>query len=287
MINILKNKYISLEVDTNGAEAIHLYHKGVSYLRERDEVWNRTSPILFPIVGRLKDGYAMYDGKRIVLSVHGFIASREFKVLEKSDERIVLFDRYDDDTLKLYPFKYEMKVIYQLNGKSYDTIIYVKNVDDVSFKYNIGGHPGINCPLFKGERFEDYRIFFNKKETFKSPSLAEGGTLDFDHPYSEFINIDQINLDYKYFLIDAIVNRNLKSDKIYLLNQNDHGIKLTYKGFNTIAFWTRPGSKFLCFEPWKGYADMYNSNHDFLTKDDLVEILPGEEKEVSFNLEIV
>ena len=287
MIYKIKNKYLTLEVDSEGAEAIHLVYKGINYLRERDEVWDRTAPILFPIVGRLKDGVAYYEGKKITLGVHGFAAHRHFNLKEITEDKITLSDRYDEETLKLYPFKYEIEVTYALNNKSYSTIIKVKNVDKVSYKYNIGGHPGITCPLFKGEEFNDYRIVFNKKETFSSPSIFKGCMLDFDHPYVEFDSINQIDLDYKYFLVDAIVNRNLKSDRISLLNKDDHGITFTYNGFNTIAFWTRPGSKYLCFEPWCGYADLYNTNQDFLTKPDLIEIKPGEEKEVSFNIEIV
>ena len=287
MIYTIKNKYLTLDLDSQGAEAIHLVYKGINYLRERDEVWDRTAPILFPIVGRLKDGYAYYEDKKITLGVHGFAASREFKVINIKDDEITFFDKYDKETLSLYPFKYELYVTYRLNQKSYDTIIKVKNIDDVSYKYNVGGHPGIVCPLNKCEEFNDYHILFNKKETFASPSIAGGCMLDFDHPSFEFININRIDLDYKYFLVDAIVNRNLKSDVICLLNQNDHGIKFTYNGFNTIAFWTRPGSKYLCFEPWHGYADLYDTNQDFLTKPDLINIMPGEVKEVSFNIEII
>lgn len=287
MINEIKNKYVSLIVDSEGAEVIHFYHNGVDYIRSRDEVWDRSAPILFPIVGRLKDGWADYNGKRITLGVHGFTSSRNFSIYSLKEDEIVLYDKYDESTLSKYPFKYEMYVTYRLSGKSFDTIIKVKNIDDVNYKYNIGGHPGINCPLFEGEAFEDYRIVFNKKETFASASIVNGCMLDFDHPYLEFVGINQINLDYKYFLIDAIVNKELASDKIYLLNKEDKGIRFTYNGFNTIAFWTRPGSKFICFEPWHGYADLYNTNHDFLTKPDLIEIAPNEEKEVSFNIEIV
>ena len=287
MIYTIKNKYLTLEVDSLGAEAIHLVYKGVNYLRERDEVWDRTAPILFPIVGRLKDGVAYYNGKTIKLGVHGFAASRNFKLKELKEDSISLIDQYDEETLSVYPFKYELEVTYKLVKKSYETIIKVRNIDSVSYKYNIGGHPGIVCPLFKGEEFNDYRIVFNKKETFKSASIVNGCMLDFDHPYVEFEGIRQIDLDYKYFLVDAIINRNLKSDQICLLNKDDHGISFTYKGFNTIAFWTRPGSKYLCFEPWHGYADLYDTNQDFLTKPDLIEIKPGEEKEVSFNIEII
>ena len=287
MIQTIKNKYVTLEVDSLGAEALHFVYKGINYLRERDEVWDRTAPILFPIVGRLKDGYAFYNEKKIILGVHGFAAHRDFEVVDKKDDEITFYDKYDEKTLNVYPFKYELYVTYKLNKKSYDTIIKVKNIDNVSYKYNIGGHPGIVCPLFKGEEFNDYHIIFNKQETFASPSIVSASMLDFDHPSFEFINIDRIDLDYKYFLVDAIVNRNLKSDVICLLNSDNHGIKFTYNGFNTIAFWTRPGAKYLCFEPWHGYADLYDTNQDFLTKPDLIEIKPGEEKVVSFNIEIV
>ena len=287
MIYTIKNKDIEMTIDSFGAEALSIKCKGVDYLRTRDEVWNKTAPILWPIVGRLKDKWAMYDGKKLQMEVHGFLSKREWKLLELNTSSITFSNKYDTDTLSQYPFKYEAYVTYALNGKNVETKIKIKNIDEVSYKYNIGGHPGFKCPIFDGEEFEDYRIVFNKKETFASPSIVDASMLDFDHPAAEFIDVDHIDLDYKYFAVDAIVNKNLKSSRVCLLNKNGKGIAFTWKGFNTLAFWTRPGSKFICFEPWKGYADLYTTDHDFLKKPDLVEIKPNEEKEVSYNIEIL
>ena len=189
MIYELKNKNLKLEVDSFGAEAIHLVYKGINYLRDRDEVWDRTAPILFPIVGRLKDGYSYYNDFKIELGVHGFAAHRDFKLKEIKDDEIIFIDTYDDDTLKLYPYKYQLEVSYKITKNKVTTSIKVTNLDEVSYKYNIGGHPGFVCPLFKGENFEDYRIIFNQKETFASPSIVNASTLDFDHPSFEFIHI--------------------------------------------------------------------------------------------------
>lgn len=284
MIYELKHNNILLKVDSSGAEAICLIYKDIHILRSKDEIWGRTAPLLFPNVGCLKDNYTIIEGKKYPLTKHGFLRDSEFDLFYKDESSITLVNKCNDKTLSMFPFKYEAYVTYTISEKKVKTAIKIKNVDEVSFKYNIGGHPGFNCPFYKDESFNDYKIIFEEEETFDSPSYCDG-LWDFDNPFVSFKKIKDIKLDYKYFMIDAFFIKNIKSKKVSLLNKEGKGINFYFEGFNTLAFWTKPNAKYLCLEPWCGYDDLIESDHIFNKKDDLIEIKPGEEKEVSYCIE--
>ena len=286
MLYKLSNDSLLLEVNNHGAEVNKLIIDGVSIIRTKDEVWGRSAPFLFPIVGCLKDGYTIINGKEYHITKHGFLRDHDLKLLSKSNNSLEFIDKYSDESLKMFPFKYEAYIKYELLNKAVKTTIKIKNVDEVAFSYNIGGHPGFNCPLFDNEAFEDYRIVFEKSETFDAPLLAND-LLDFSKPVHSFNNIKEINLDYKYFIPDALVLKNVKSKVVSLLNKEGKGIRFSYDGFQTIAFWTKPKNKYLCIEPWNGYDDLVSSNHIFSQKAELIEIMPGEEKEVSYTIELI
>lgn len=283
MIYSINNGFIKLDVDNHGAEAIRLFFHDLNLLRTKDDVWGRTSPILWPIVGNLKDKYTIINGKTYEMKNHGFLRDRDWEVVKHDNNRLVLVNYYDDETLKRFPFKYKAQMEYVSNKESLKVIIRIKNIDEVDFCYNIGAHPGFRCPLFDGEQFEDYRIVFKNKETFDAPSYKKG-LWDFNKPAFIFKNAKEIKLDYKYFQIDALVIKNIKSKEVSLLNKDNHGIVFRFNGFNTLAFWTIPNNQYICFEPWNGYDDLIDSDHEFVKKDDLIYIKPNEEKEVSYEI---
>ena len=286
MLYKIANKSFILEVNSYGAEANSLVYNSLDILRKKDEIWGRIAPLLFPIVGCLKDGYTIIDGKKYSITKHGFLRDHDLKLVEKTDSKITLVDRYTIDTLKMFPFKYEAYVTYELFDNSVKTTIKIKNVDNVSFKYNIGGHPGFRCPLYDDESFEDYRIVFDREESFYTPTY-ENDLWNFKKPNYTFDKVKEIKLDYKYFIPDAFVVKGVKSRTVSLLNKKSKGIRFHFDGFNTIAFWTKPNNKYLCFEPWNGYDDLVCSDHDYNKKEELIEIKPGEEKEVSYTIEVI
>ena len=61
----IHNEYLTLTVDTHGAEAVSLKNAaGEELLWQADPaVWERHAPILFPWTGKLKDGSFTHGGK--------------------------------------------------------------------------------------------------------------------------------------------------------------------------------------------------------------------------------
>lgn len=288
MNHTIKNEYLSLTISSHGAEKLELIsNTGIEYLHQPDKYWNRTAPILFPNVGRLKNNETYIDGSLFKLPQHGFLREQVFEVIHQTDDEIALISLYNAQTLEMYPFKYKVVVHYQLKKKTLITKISITNEDNKPIPFNIGGHPGFYCPLYDNEDFSDYRLVFNKAETFKAPSVEPDGTLNFNVHSAQYRHLKELPLDYKNYEVDAIVIPRVKSNEVKLLNKNNKGIKFNYHDFITLAIWTRPNAGFICLEPWVGYADRHDSNKQFIDKDNIVILKPLEEKVVSYDITII
>lgn len=284
----IKNEYLELTVSSHGAEKQSLVsNKGVSYLRDIDSYWNRHAPLLFPIVGKLRDLKTFINNKEYHMGQHGFLRDQEFDLYKQTENSITLINKFSEETLKMYPFEYKVLVTYTLDGKTLKTNFEVVNDDYQVIPFNFGGHPGFKCPLYDGEKFEDYTVKFEKEENFDAPTVVPtNGTLDFDHTV-RYDHIKDLKLDYKYFEIDAIVIPNVKSNSVKLVNKEDKGIKFDFEGFPTLAIWTKPNAPFVCLEPWIGNADKYNSNYQFIEKNDMVFLNPGDKFDASYSITIL
>lgn len=284
----IKNNYLELIVSSHGAEMQSLVSsEGINYARDIDQYWNRHAPLLFPIVGKLKDSKTIINGKEYHMNQHGFLRDQEFKVYEQKDDEITFINRYSEETLQMFPFKYCVYVTYKIVDKTVHTIFKVVNDDTEEMVFNYGGHPGFKCPIYDNEKFSDYRIVFEQEENFEAPTVVlENGTLDYDHTIS-YHNIKELNLDYKYFDIDAICIPDIKSKSVSLLNKENKGIKFDFSGFPMLAIWTKPNAPFICLEPWIGHADVYNSTYQFCEKRYLIQISSHESFSATYSITII
>ena len=285
----ISNKYLELTVSSHGAEKQTLISKetNINYLRDVDKYWNRKAPLLFPIVGKLRDLKTFINNKEYSMNQHGFVRDQEFELYSQSESELVLVNKFNEETLKKYPFEYQVFVKYTLVEKTLYTEFIVQNLDYQVIPFNYGGHPGFRLPLYENETFEDYSVKFEKTENFDAPTVnLENGTLNFDKtiPYK---NIDEIKLDYKYFEIDAIVIPEVKSQSVKLVNKDNKGIKFDFLGFPSLAIWTKPNAPFVCLEPWIGYADHSDSNYQFIEKDNMQFLNPGETFSATYAITIL
>jgi len=220
------------------------------------------------------------------MSQHGFARDMEFELLKQEDNKLIFVNTYSEETLRMYPFKYQLCIEYRIEGKKLKVRFNVINKGNDNMYFNIGGHPGFRLPMYEGDKFEDYSVVFEEEESWDAPTVSSNGTLNFIEtiPYR---NIKQIDLTYKPFEIDAIVIPNIKSKSVKLVNKNGKGIEFGYKNFNTLAIWTKPNAPFVCLEPWKGYADHSDSDYDFLHKDDIVCLRKNESYTFGYDVTIL
>lgn len=286
----ITNEFLDVKISPLGAELSSLKTKEREYLWNGNPAyWNWRSPLLFPIVGSLKDNKTIILGKEYHQPKHGFIRDLSFDLVTNSENEIILTNSYSKETLLMYPFKYRVNVKYRLEGKSLITTYQVFNFDSKIMPFNIGAHPGINCPLYPEDDFESYAVHFEKAESFTCPKKESNGLINLENYVREYSNLKKLDLKHEIFDIDTIVIMNVKSDWAALLNRNGKGIKIYFPDFNTFAIWS-PGIKkapLVCLEPWIGYPDTVDSDYDYTKKADLIFLDPGSNIELSYTIEII
>lgn len=285
----LNNKDMEIIISDIGAELKSLRYKNNEYIwTSNPKYWKRSAPFLFPIVGSAKNNSIRIKGKEYPMTQHGFLRDQVFKIVRESDEIIVLENTFNEETYQKYPFKYRVEITYKIHEKSLQTLIKVQNIGDEEMMFNIGGHPAFNCPLNSSERFDDYRLEFEKEESFASPRVIQFGLLDFTDPVMVKEKVKEIKLEKDLFTIDTILINKIKSNSIKLLNKEKKGIEFSYDNFNTLAIWTPYNdAPFICLEPWHGYNDLHNTDGDYEKKDDLVYLKKNEECLFSYTIRII
>jgi galactose mutarotase-like enzyme len=277
MIITLSNTKISASIDSLGAELIRLEKDHQNYIWTVDETyWNKTSPILFPIVGRLKnDTYTIAD-KKYELPRHGFARNFEFQILNQTEKSVVFVLESNTETLKSYPFEFQLQLEYELDGNELKIKYSVENKSNVTMPFSIGAHPAFTIE----DSFSDYSLQFNETEEFVSYEIENE---QFNNSFRKIHSENgQINLDYDLFQIDALVFKHLKSDKLTLLKKYQPYLSVEFIGFPYLGIWTKPNAPFLCIEPWCGLADNTNHNGNIYEKEG-IQLL---NKETKFQREI-
>ena len=258
----ISNHQIKATINTLGAELIQLEKGNQQYIWTVDEnYWNKTSPILFPIVGRLKnDSYSIED-KTYELPRHGFARNFEFKVGHQTENAVVFLLTDNSETLKQYPFQFELRLKYEIIENSLKMNYSVINKSDKMMPFSIGAHPAFAI----NELFSEYTLDFNEYEDFISHELQNE---QFNNS-SKIIASEngKIKLDYSLFEKDALVFKNLKSDTLTLSKRNLPYLSVEFKGFPYLGIWTKPKAPFLCIEPWCGLADNTNHNGNIYEKE--------------------
>jgi galactose mutarotase-like enzyme len=272
----LENDHFEVLICEQGAELISMKDKnnGTEYIWTADPLhWSRHAPILFPIVGKVRDNHYTVDGKSYNLGQHGFARDMDFFVSGKTDHSATFELCSDSSTLNYYPFKFKLCVNYLLENNTLYITYDVYNKDDKTIYFCIGGHPGFNCPLFENESMEDYYFEFEKSETASISLLTKDGLFYSDT--KPFLKNQQImTLSPEVFAHDALIFKHLKSNKISLKNhKNSHKITVDFSGFPFLGLWSKSKrAPFVCIEPWFGHADYNDFSGEFKDKEGIVEL---------------
>lgn len=256
------NHQIKATINTLGAELIQLEKENHNYIWTIDETyWNKTSPILFPIVGRLKNDTYTIEGKTYELPRHGFARNFEFELENQTENTVVLLFTENQETLKQYPFQFELRLKYELIENSLKINYSILNKSQETMPFSIGAHPAFAIDGL----FSDYTLDFNQSENFISYELEKE---QFNNSFKKIPSENgKINLDYALFEKDALVFKHLKSNILTLLRKNQPYISVEFKGFPYLGIWTKPNAPFLCIEPWCGLADNINHNGNIYQKE--------------------
>lgn len=278
-IHKLKNEQLEITVKEQGAELTSIFSEpfNLEYLWQADPVfWPRHAPVLFPIVGKLKDNKYYFEGKDYSLNQHGFARDKTFKFMPSANTNELIFVLKDDaETLATYPFHFEFHVVYTLHENTLQVIYKVINTGNSEMCFSLGGHPAFNCPLHENESFEDYFLEFNCNENAEKWLLENG--LRSGKTEIVLDNEKILPLTEELFADDALVFKNLKSTSVKLKSKRtENGLDFNFIGFPYLGIWKKPGAHFICIEPWFGVADDVNTDQEFSTKEGVLMLEAGE-----------
>ena len=285
----IKNEHIKVKIKSFGAElnSLQKIDEDLEYIWQGDsKYWNRHSPILFPIVGRLKNDSYTYQNQKYNMTQHGFARDKEFEVIKNEVDFIEFRLKSDEKTLEIYPFSFELYLSYKLEKNSLIVSYKVINKSDDKMLFSIGAHPAFNWTLKEDEKKENYFLEFENIKETKRYFLNDKG-LVYDSVDLKIID-NKIALNEELFKNDALVFNDSNIKILTLKNSNNKNfVKLEFKNFPYLGIWSKPsGAPFICIEPWFGVADDENSNQNFEDKKGIITLEKDEIFSCFYSIEI-
>lgn len=283
MNTTISNTELTVIINSLGAELISMKNfDNKEFIWEANpEFWGKHSPILFPIVGFLKENKYSYNGNYYSMLRHGFASKMEFNIIKKSAENVVFSLTNNDETLKNYPFEFELQISYTLVKSNLKIGFKVINNNDFRMPFSIGGHPAFALP----NDFDSFLLEFEKTEKLVCYKLEK-----------ELISVETItlpmkknrlSLSYSLFENDALIFKKLESKSITILENNVPFLKVQFEDFPSLGIWTKPKASYICIEPWYGYADTISNTGELSEKEGIQIIGINEQFESEYSIEIL
>lgn len=241
---------IQIESVCEGAELVSIKWNGKEMLHDGKTGWNRHSPILFPMVGRLKNDETQIEEKIYKMKQHGFARDMDFERVEYTDKIQSYLLKSNKITKEKYPYEFLLNVTYIVEENAVITQYKVINIDNKDIYFGIGAHPAYKI------KYEECYLEFEKEENNILFYQLEDGLIAKQY-VKELKNNKILELGKNTFENDAIIMQGIVSDKLFIKKKetNEKILEFYFKGFPYLAIWSKPEAPFLCIEPWYTTAD--------------------------------
>ncbi len=298
----LENEQIKAEIDSFGAELKSLVTKETNqeYMWEADPAfWGKTSPVLFPFIGKLEGAGYRYGGRFYEIEKHGFARDMDFVCVEQSTDIITFAIESNETTLAKFPFPFVLEITYALNGNTVTEKLCVKNKGEKTMYFSVGGHPAFACPLKQGET----RVY-GRTDCFVKLYDVNGKEFTGDRVVSTDIGVPDGLLTGNDTVIS--VKNSLIPIKEHIFDQD--ALCLREQGIGAVALcdadgreyvrleadcpvwgiWSQPDSNaaYVCLEPWWGICDDKGYHGTIEERPHTNSVKPGESWEGAYNLRI-
>lgn len=283
MTTTISNSNLTAQIKHLGAELFSLKSiQNKEYIWEGNPTfWGKHSPILFPIVGSLKNNSYSYNEKQFQLNRHGFAREMEFELIAKTEESATFSLISTLDTKKVYPFDFELQICYSLDSNKLNIYYKVINKNETTMPFAIGAHPAFALT----GNFEEYSLEFQQQETLNYNLLEDGLISNTMNDLQ--LNNRQLGLKYQLFEKDALVFKTLQSKSITILKKANPILKINFNDFPNLGIWTVVNAPFLCIEPWFGYSDTLSEYDDFSMKEGIQLLEKSKTFESNYSIEIL
>lgn len=287
----IENDWLKIEIHSKGAELSSIFNKkkGLEYLWSGDpSVWGKKSPVLFPIVGTLKNDTYYFENKSYRLTRHGFARDMDFIVTDQTASSLTFSLGRSEETFAKYPFQFRFDIIYSIRDNQLQVTYRVVNKGEMNQKlyFSVGAHPAFKLPLLEGTVYSDYYLEFNKVENAGRWPISKEGLIK-ETPLVLMENTRKLPLTKELFYTDAIVFKELKSDKVKLVcNKASEIFDFDFAGFPYLGIWSAKDADFICIEPWCGIADSINTSQQLIEKEGINKLDSTEQFERTWKLAV-
>ena len=275
----ISNDKITVQVDSMGAELKSLKEVAADreYMWNGDpKYWKRTSPVLFPLVGGVRDGVYRLDDKEYPMGQHGLARDMEFKLKSQVAHEIWFTLESDEDTLKRYPYPFVLELGYELTDMTVIVKWRVKNPAKDTMYFSIGGHPAFLCPIEEGTAQNEYKIRFDTGEKIVSSCLENGLVSGKKITYELQDGILQVT--EHLFDGDALVIEHDQAHSVALVAPDGREYLTVTFDAPLFGIWSPPKKQapFICIEPWYGRCDAADYTGDWREREWVQSLGAGE-----------
>jgi galactose mutarotase-like enzyme len=285
----ISNNALSARISKTGAELRSLSERGsgAEYLWQADpSVWNGSAPILFPIIGGLKNDTYKLDGATYSMPAHGIVRKREWSLVSSGADRATFEIASDDQTREQYPFDFVLRASFTLDGSALQVCYKVINASRRPMLFSIGSHPAFNVP-FTGGPLEHYYFHFSDPEDLPRYFFKDGMHLNETEP--AFDNSRQIFLSRTLFDRGPLIFKRPRSTAVSIAcSHSPKRVRVATGGTPYLALWSKGGgAPFVCIEPWCGVPDNIDTDQEFATKEGIMTLERGCTFGASYRIEIL
>lgn len=264
-----ENDILSLGVKEMGAEltSLRLKKTGREYIwYGNPDIWYGQSPILFPFIGRLLDDKYRVNGSEYTCPKHGIVRKKPFILTEKTDTSLTFLQSEDEQSLTMYPYKFNLYVTYSLDGDKLTAVHRVENTNDTAMYFSIGAHPGFNCSI--GDV-----LLLSEAQTVRTERIDSESIL-MDKTFPVLNNGKEIPITKDIFEKDALILSGLKGGRV-TLKGSGYFLEFNFFDAPVMGIWAKPGAPYVCLEPWFGINDSYDKKDDISQKRGIMSLDPG------------
>jgi galactose mutarotase-like enzyme len=193
-------------------------------------------PVLFPIAGKLpRDSYEL-EGRTWSMKQHGFARTLPWRVLSSGAKgpgvRLECGLESTSQTLAQFPFRFEARLAFTLEGTTLTLDWTVTNRDERSMPLQLGYHP-----------------YFEVSQAEKARASVESrGNRSFDNRVGEERTFSGFDLTQPE--VDLHVLNHDRPGTV-LHRPGRHGVELRWSPeFQVLVVWTLAEKDFVCVEPW-------------------------------------
>lgn len=279
----LKNSEIKIEIADLGAELKSAVKNGREYMWCGDpKYWGRTSPVLFPFVGSLKNKSYTHNGKEYPMGQHGFARDCNFVLKEKTDDSVTYILKSNEETLKKYPFEFTLEIKYTIKGSAITVGWTVINDGNTDMHFSIGAHPAFN--LKDGDNY----FGFDTDKDISYYLLSDSGLLSKDIVYT-LKNNSHALIAPEMFDNDALIIENKQASAVTLCDSDKKPyIKVSFDA-PLFGLWSPAGKNapFVCIEPWYGRCDADSFNGELKDREYSTALTAGNAFKAEYTIELM